>query len=125
MPNKKHKLSAQVSQSCSTPASQHIGCLRKLLSALHKDYKCIHVEKHTCAAAQRQPTCISRVADHSPVLVDGPAPLLLPPAAAALRPCAVLPSLLPSLLNVPGICDSILVRLPVKVRTSWLLWSST
>jgi hypothetical protein len=76
---------------------------------------------------QRRPTCISRVADHSPGLVDGPAPLLLllPPAAAALLPCAAPPSLLPSLLKVPGICDSILVRLPVKVRTSWLLWSST
>jgi hypothetical protein len=28
-------------------------------------------------------------------------------------------------LKLPGMIDSILVRLPVKVRTSLLLWSST
>lgn len=64
-------------------------------------------------------TCMSRVADHSPSLpaAPAPAPPLLAALPAATLPRGTAPSLIPALM-LPGICDSILVRLPVKVRTS-------
>lgn len=75
------------------------------------------------ACTQLAPTCISRVADQSPPMgcdaawVPAAEPHATPPAlVAALLPRAA--SLLPDALKLVGICESILVRLPVKVRTS-------